>query len=131
MSTQGTGTFQVKSWDETTLIEAPGSPKLTRASVAYGYQGAIEGEGKVEYLMVYLGDGTAKYVCMERVVGRIDDKSGSFVAQGGGTYSAAGAKVEWSVVPGSGTGDLVGLSGKCSYLAQGMQAEYKFEYGFE
>jgi hypothetical protein len=40
-----------------------------------------EGEGQVEYLMMYRSDGSATFVGLERVVGRIGGKTGAFVLQ--------------------------------------------------
>ena len=112
MSKLATATFRVKSWDEEPYDETEGAPKLTRARVAKVFSGDIEGESVVEYLMVHRPDGTASFVGVERVVGRLGDMEGSFVLQHGGTYVGGVAKAEWSVVPGSGTGSLTGLSGE-------------------
>ena len=49
---------------------------------------------------------------MERVVGRVGNRSGSFVLQHSGTFSGGIAKETWFVVPGSGTGELGGLRGE-------------------
>src|SRR5258706_14111866 len=53
MRKQASATFTLKSWDEKTYNEMEGAPKLTRVSAAKSYQGDIEGEGKLEYLMMY------------------------------------------------------------------------------
>ena len=92
--------------------EIGGGAKLTRASVIKSFSGDIEGEGKVEYLMAYRADGTASFVGMERVVGRLAGRSGSFVLEHRGTFEGGTAKITWNVVPGSGTGDLRGIRGQ-------------------
>lgn len=106
MSTRATGTFEVKSWDEKTYEELEGAGKLTRASVAYSYKGEIEGEGQEEFLMMYPDEKSASFVEMQRIVGSVGGRSGSFVLQGSGTFEGGAAKGTWSVVPGSGTGEL-------------------------
>ena len=53
MTTHGTGTFTFKSWDETLYSEPEGGKKLTRASVTNTFQGDVEGDGTLEYLMIY------------------------------------------------------------------------------
>ncbi len=111
MSTQATATFQVKSWDEKPYNEIDDGPKLTRVSVTKSFSGDIEGEGTLEYLMIQRDDGSASFVGLERVVGRVGDRSGSFVLQHLGTYEEGTAKATFSVVPGSGTADLRGLRG--------------------
>ncbi len=49
--------FAIKSWDEKAYSEGQNLPKLTRASVGKTYTGEIEGEGQVEYLMMYRSNG--------------------------------------------------------------------------
>ena len=41
--------------------------------------GDIEGESSTEYLMMYRSDGSAAFVGLERVIGRVAGKAGSFV----------------------------------------------------
>jgi hypothetical protein len=61
--------------------------------------------------MMYRGDGSAAFVGLERVVGRIAGRAGSFVLQRVGVFEGGLAKESYSVVPGSGTGELRGLRG--------------------
>jgi hypothetical protein len=86
--------------------------KLTHAIITIDYQGDLEGEGTLEYLMYYPGDETAVFNGMEKIVGRLGGRSGSFVIQHNGTFGAEGVKGTFSVIPGSGSGDLRGLRGK-------------------
>jgi hypothetical protein len=119
MSTHATATFTIKSWDEKPYDEMEGIPKLTRATVTKSLEGDIEGEGKSESLMVYGDDGSANFVSLERLVGRIGGRSGSFVLQGSGTYdkSTGIAKGTFIVVPSSGKGGLHGIRGEGSFVA--------------
>lgn len=103
--------FNIANWDEKPYSEAAGSPKLTRASVSKKFTGDLEGEGHVEYLMMYRSDGTATFVGLERITGRLGGKAGSFVLQRTGVFEGGQAKESYVVIPGSGTGDLAGLSG--------------------
>src|SRR5262252_7027924 len=98
--------FAIKSWDEKPYREDADKPKLTRATVQKTFTGEIEGEGQVEYLMMYRSDGTATFVGLEQVVGRLAGKTGSFVLQRVGRFEDGQAKETYSVVAGSGTGDL-------------------------
>ena len=77
MQTSANARFAIKAWDEKPYGEGPDQPKLTRASVTRTYTGDIEGEGRVEYLMMYRGDGSASFVGLERIVGRIGGRAGS------------------------------------------------------
>ena len=117
MGTLATGTFEIKRWEETPYAEGDGGPKLSRASMVNAFRGEIEGQSALEYLLVYRDDGGASYVGMERVVGRVGDRSGSFVLQVDGTFAGETAKGTWRVVPGAGTGELRGLRGEGAFVA--------------
>jgi hypothetical protein len=132
MRKQAKATFSIKSWDEKTYNEIVGGPKLTRATVTKSYQGDIEGEGKVEYLMMYRTAGSASFTGLERVTGGIGGRSGSFVLQHSGTFEDGVAKVILTVVPGSGTGELRGIKGEGGFSV-GHQPPYPMtlDYGFE
>jgi hypothetical protein len=131
MPTQATATFQIKNWDEKPYQELPDEGKLTRAHVTYTYQGDIEGEGTVEYLMVYPPNSAASFVGLERVVGRIGDRSGSFVIQHTGIADQDGVKGTYFVVPGSGTGDLRGLRGEGNLALAGQAEHYPIAMTYE
>ena len=103
--------FTIKSWDEKPYSEGQGLPKLTRAAVTKTFTGDIAGEGHVEYLMMYPSDGSATFVGLERVVGQLSGKAGSFVLQRTGTFENGVAKESYVVISGSGTGELRGLLG--------------------
>ena len=132
IKTQAKATFTVIAWDEKPYNEMNGLPKLTRTSVVKSYQGDIKGEGKLEYLMMYRDDGSASFLGLERVVGSVAGRSGSFVLQHSGTFKGGVATVTLVVVPDSGTGDLRGLRGNGGFAA-GHQQPYSMtlDYDFE
>lgn len=121
--------FAIKSWDEKPYGEGPDQPRLTRASVTKTYTGDIEGEGAVEYLMMYRSDGSATFVGLERVVGRLGGKTGAFVLQRTGVFESGQAKESYSVIPGSATGELLGLAGDgTSAVGHGMEHPFTLSY---
>lgn len=122
--------FAIKSWDEKPYSEGPDLPKLTRASVVKTFSGDIEGEGQVEYLMMYRGDGSATFVGLERISGRIGDRTGSFVLQRTGVFEGGQAKESYTIIPGSATGALRGLRGDGN-SALGHATEYAFVLNYE
>jgi len=132
MGKLATATFKVQSWEETPYDETDEGPKLTRARVAKVLSGDIEGDSVVEYLMVHRADGTSSFVGVERVVGSVSGRSGSFVLQHSGTFAGGVAKAEWTVVPGSGSGDLQRLQGRGGFES-GHAEEYAvtLEYAYE
>lgn len=121
--------FVIKTWDEQPYSESQGLPRLTRASVTKTFTGDIEGEGRVEYLMMYRSDGSATFVGIERVMGRIGAKSGTFVLQRIGQFESGQAKESYSVIPGSATGELQGLKGNgSSSVGHGTEHPFTLDY---
>ena len=122
--------FTIKGWDEKPYGEGEGLPKLTRAAVTKTFTGDIVGESHVEYLMMYRSDGSATFVGLERIVGELAGKRGTFVLQRTGVFEGGVAKESFSVVPGSGTGDLRGLRGDGA-SAVGHWAEHPLALHYE
>jgi uncharacterized protein DUF3224 len=128
MPIRATGTYTTKSWDENPYHKEDGSAKLTRASIVNSFVGGLEGEGILEYLMVYGPDGAATYVGLQRFEGRVGDREGTFVARIEGTFTKAAAE-NWVIVEGSGTGGLSGITGAGTVKSvDGTTAEYSIEY---
>ncbi len=75
-------------------------------------------------------DGSASVVGLERVVGRIEGRSGSFVRQHVGVFEDGQAKESYSLVPGSATGDLRGRRGD-GRTAVGHGTEHPFTLEYE
>ncbi len=124
--------FAIKAWDEKPYSEGLGLPKLTRASVTKTFTGDLEGDGHVEYLMVYRADGSAAFVGLERVDGRVAGKAGTFVLQRVGTFEGGQAKETYSVVAGSATGELRGLRGEgTSAVGHGNEHPFVLNYDWE
>jgi hypothetical protein len=130
MKTSAKARFAIKTWDEKPLSEDADLPKLTRASVSKTYTGDIEGEGQVEYLMMYRSDGSASFLGLERIVGRIAGKAGTFVLQRIGVFEGGLATESYSIVPGSGTGDLHQLRGD-GHSSVGHGTEHPFGLDYE
>jgi Protein of unknown function (DUF3224) len=133
MTARATGTFKIQGWDEEPYAEIEGGRKLTKASVKQAFAGDLEGEGSVEWLMCYRPDETAAFVGLQRIVGQIDGRAGSFVLlQTEGTFDGKEATGRLSVVPGAGTGELEGLRGRGEFSApHGGEPSISLEYDFE
>lgn len=131
MSNLAKATFEIKSWDEKPISEGAGLPKITRATVSKTFAGEIEGTSTLEYLMAYRDDGSASFVGMERIVGKVGGRSGSFVVQHSGVFEAGVAKSACPIVPGSGTGELRGIRGEAQYAATHTSRPITLEYDFE
>ncbi len=82
--------------------------------------------------MAYRPDGTADFVGMEMVEGKVDGRSGTFVLQHTGIYEGGVAKITMSVVRGSGTGELHGLHGSATIsVGHDKTHDMALEYDFE
>ena len=125
-TSKATGTFTIKHWDEQPYAEVDGAPKLTRANVTTTYSGELDGEGTSWLVMVYDG-ADATYAGYERVVGTLGGRSGSFVLRLAGGFEEGTARTTWTVVEGTGTGDLAGLEGEGGYVARHGQPEIAYE----
>ena len=118
MTTRATATFDVTGWDQTAYGDTTGGQHLSRATVRKVFSGDLDGESTAELLMCRqeqpsdVGAG-AGYVASELVKGTLGGRIGTFVIQHWGV-SGPGAlqRTAGHVVPGSGTDDLVGLSGE-------------------
>ena|SRR5258706_11893705 len=130
MKTVANARFTIKSWDEKPYGEGPDLPKLTRAAVTKAFTGDIAGEGHVEYMMMYRSDGSATFVGLERIVGHVAGKAGSFVLQRTGVFENGVAKESYVVIPGSGTGELRGLRGDGA-SAVGHGTDYPFTLNYD
>lgn len=105
-------TLKLEDWLEHSCHEIDGQPVLARASGTQQLHGDIEGTGQLEVLLTYHPDGSANSVGLERVVGRLGGRAGSFVLEHTGCVEDGVTKAQLAVVPGSGTHDLDGLCGR-------------------
>jgi hypothetical protein len=128
MTRHAAGTFDVK----TTPIAADDAIMGTgigRYSLVKQYHGELEASAKGE--MLGAGDpstGSAGYVAMEQVNGNLAGHAGSFALQHSGVMDSTGLTLSVAVVPGSGTGQLKGISGTLTITNNGGHHSYVFDY---
>ena len=124
------GTFQVQMQPlSDTAGDTPADARLGRMSLDKTFEGELVGVGKGEMLTAMTGHkGSAAYVAIERVTGTLHGRKGSFVFQHSGTMDRAAPTLLVSVVPDSGTGQLVGLSGTFKIDVSGGVHHYEFSY---
>jgi len=122
-----TGTFHVKMTPQTEE-KADGST-LSRLSMEKQFHGDLEATGKGEMLGARAEiQGSAGYVAMERVTGKLQGRSGSFVLQHIGTMTRGALQMSVTVVPDSGSGQLAGLAGTMTIKIENGQHFYDFAY---
>src|SRR5271170_7762327 len=125
MSHHARGTFEVKLQP----LSAPDIAGVARFAIDKTIHGDLEATTKGE--MYTAGDpkaGAAGYVAIEAVTGKLDNKSGSFVLQHFATMDASGPNMTVKVVPGSGSGELKGISGTFTIIIAAGIHSYDLEY---
>lgn len=127
--TTTTGRFDLTRWDEKVDDDDEGA-KLQSVLMAKTFEGGIVGTSEGRLLQAFAGDGSAAYVGIERVRGALDGRAGTFVLRHSAVGSASGGSMRVDVVPGSATGELVGLTGEFA-IARSPDGEhtYTFVYG--
>jgi hypothetical protein len=129
---QASGMIEVKTYEPTTYDEQSGAPALVEIHVTEEFSGDVAGTGAVRFLQAAGADGSASFCGIERVVGTLAGRAGSFLLQDSGTLQGNQVSGNWFVVPGSGSGQLVGLRGEGGFQAQlGQNATWTLAYWFE
>ena len=131
MTTHANATFKVDGWDEKPWDTADGQPKMTRAEVRKSFTGDLEGTSQLQYLMTYREDGSADFVAMERIRGSLAGKRGTFVLSHVGAFVDGAASGTWTVVQGSGTDDLEGITGSSEFSIPKGEEEFPFALDYE
>jgi hypothetical protein len=92
--------------------EASGLPIVGRTTFDKVFAGgAIEGTSVVHFVSTASESGPLAYVALERIEGALDGRSGAFVLQHVGAIVDGAPDLALTVVAGSGTGELTGLTG--------------------
>jgi hypothetical protein len=128
MATQASGTFEVKLTPQPPA-EGTEDSTLGRLTIDKQFHGDLEATSVGQMLSAGTGvKGSAGYVAIERVTGTLRGRGGSFVLQHSGTMTRGAPRLTITVVPDSGTGELVGLAGQMAiHIADGKHS-YDFEY---
>ena len=125
---RATGPFEV--------VLQPVAIDAAREGVAFGrlsvdkrYHGDLEATGKAEMLSAGTAvRGSAGYVAIEWVTGTLHGRQGTFALQHSGTMNRGAPSLSVTVVPDSGTDELVGLSGRVDIVIESGKHSYVFEY---
>lgn len=124
-----TGAMKASGTFEVDLQPQPIAAGLGRMTIDKKFSGDLEATSQGEMLSA-MGEvkGSAGYVAIEKVTGKLGGKSGSFVLQHSGSMDRGAPSLTVTVVPDSGTGELAGLSGQLAIrIAEGKHF-YDFEY---
>jgi hypothetical protein len=127
VTNHASGTFEVKLTPE--LDAGVADPTISRMSIEKQFHGDLEGASRGQMLAAATDvKGSAGYVALERVAGALSGRSGSFALQHSGTLTRGAPQLSITVVPDSGTGELVGLAGKMTINIVDGKHFYEFDY---
>jgi hypothetical protein len=127
------GHFEVKmepqpAGPETAAVEGSGT-QLGRMLLHKRFDGDLQGTGEGQMLTAVSDTpGSAGYVVIERFVGTLHGRAGSFVFQHSGQMDRGAQQLVISVVPGSGSGELAGLAGRFMLRIENGRHLYDFDY---
>ena len=128
MTYQAAGTFDVKMAPQPAEKTAAGET-IGRMLLDKKYHGPLDATGTGQMLAMRTAvEGSAGYVAMELVAGKLDGRSGSFVLQHSGTMNRGARLLVLNVVPDSATDELTGLSGNMEVIITDGKHHYRFEY---
>ncbi len=128
MTRHAAGTFDVKT-TPLAADDAVAGTLIGRYSLVKQYHGDLDAASKGE--MLGAGDpssGNAGYVAIEQVTGSLNAHTGSFALQHIGAMDSSGLRLSVAVVPGSGTGQLVGIAGTLIITNASGKHSYTFDY---
>jgi Protein of unknown function (DUF3224) len=130
MSQRAAGAFDVKVTPQKPDTQIARAANLGRLTIDKRFHGDLEGVSKGEMLATQTDTpGSAGYVALERVTGRLHGRQGSFVLQHSATMARGTPTSAIRVVPDSGTGELRGISGEMTITVAGDGAHsYEFAY---
>ncbi|WP_048876822.1 DUF3224 domain-containing protein [Saccharomonospora saliphila] len=126
------GSSVLRAWDEHIAAGPEDAPRYAHARATFTYSGAIEGNSTCDYLLYYAGqghDGDGQSAPgLEFVEGTVDGRNGTFVLRHDVTYGPHGIEDTFTVVPGSGSGELEGLTGHGRAASATETVPYTFDY---
>lgn len=128
MTTHGKGTFDVKI-DPQDPIESADGVTVGRMTARKQFQGDLEGTSTAHMLTAggEVKDSGA-YVAIERIIGTLHGRRGSFVVQHSGTMTRGAPHLTITVVPDSGTGQLTGIAGEITITIVEGKHFYEIDY---
>jgi Protein of unknown function (DUF3224) len=128
MSEVAQGSFDVTATRQPPYDSADGLV-LGRTSFVKSFKGPLEASSTVEMLSAGTPTkGSAVYVALERVSGKLAGRAGNFVLVHYGIMNRGTPTLRLEVAPDSGTGELVGLTGQMQIDIRDGQHFYTFEY---
>jgi hypothetical protein len=133
MTQHASGTFDVKITPQKPDSDVALAANFGRMTIDKQFHGDLDAISKGEMIGAQTEiKGSAGYVAIERVTGALQGRQGSFVLQHSGTMNRNVPELSVTVVPDSGTGELIGISGRMKIIiAPDGKHSYEFDYKTE
>ncbi|MFC4083901.1 DUF3224 domain-containing protein [Amycolatopsis samaneae] len=124
MTSTATASFVLDKWEPQAEEETAGT-RFARVVIAKTFTGDVEGTSTVEMLTA-VNETSRAYVAFERFAGAVDGREGAFVLH----HSAGDHGLDLRILPGSGTGDLTGITGTAT-ITQDAEGNHTFTLTYE
>jgi hypothetical protein len=130
MAQRAAGTFEVKL-EPKPSDSGSDAAVPARMTINKTFQGDLDATSTGQMLSAMSAvKGSAGYVAIEQVTGTLHGRKGTFVLQHNGAMDRGEPRLSITVVPDSGTDELVGLTGEMSIKIEGGKHSYEFTYRF-
>ncbi len=122
------GPFEVTMDSEAPFHDRDGVV-LNRNTVRKTFSGPVTGTSEAQMIAARTPDpASAGYVAIELFTGTMDGKQGSFVMQHNGIVTVGEPELSVVIIPGSGTGELTGITGTLEIDNIDGDHSYTFDY---
>lgn len=121
-------------FDVNVVPQAPSNPNdpgiVGRMLLDKNFHGDLDATSKGEMLAASSTSvkGSAGYVAIEKVTGKLNGREGSFHLQHTGSMDRGAPSLSITVIPDTGTGELTGLSGSMTIDISDGKHAYTFDY---
>ena len=110
-------------------IEERNIPLFGRMTIDKEFNGDLSGTSQGQMLSAGTTvPNSAGYVAIEKVTGTLKGKNGSFVLQHHAIMNKGEPSLSITVIPDSGTEELMGISGKLDIIRKDGKHYYQFDY---
>ena len=128
---QAKGEFEVKRIPQEEL-DIGGGASVGHSRFDKRFRGPLDAASVVHMLAVMSPvAGSGAYVAIERIEGTLNGRRGSFFAQHNGVMDRGKPSLDLTVVPDSGTDDLLGLRGRIAIDIVDGKHFYTFDYDLD
>jgi hypothetical protein len=123
------GTFSIDSWEPQPYDEAEGAA-LSHVHITKTFDGDLQGTSTTDIITAMARvETSAAYCGFERFTGTVHGRKGTFVLHHTATAHAGESSLSWTILPDSGTGELLGIRGGGEIVNN--EGAHSFDLGYE